>query len=337
MSAGDASASDSEKAIQEAADAVADALDADVIVYNGALDPPADRTVRGLCRSRRRRPNVFLVLVTWGGDPDVAYRIARALQLRYKRFFIYVASYCKSAGTLVALGAHEIVFGEDGELGPLDIQMSKEDSLWETQSGLTVNTAMISLRDRAFLAWENLFLRIEARSGGGITVRTAAEIAADLTTGLFAPLYSQIDPLHVGEAARAMQVADNYGIRLIAGSRNCTYDGLHHLATQYPSHSFVIDSEEAKTIFQNVRSPTDAEIILAQTLQTLAVLPMAPEGSPYISFASSEVAEIAVSGEDVLPQETGNGEDTSVSEEKSGALEAQELGGSDVGADVGTG
>ena len=239
---------------------------------------------------------------------------------------------------MVALGAHEIVFGEDGELGPLDIQMSKEDSLWETQSGLTVNTAMISLRDRAFLAWENFFLRIEARSGGGITVRTAAEIAADLTTGLFAPLYSQIDPLHVGEAARAMQVADNYGIRLIAGSRNCTHEGLHHLATQYPSHSFVIDSEEAKTIFQNVRSPTDAEIILAQTLQTLAVLPVVPEGSPpYISFASSEVAEIAVSGEDVLPQETGNGEDTSVSEEKSGALEAQELGGSDVGADVGTG
>ena len=212
MSAGEPPAKDPEETIREAANVVAEDLGADVLIYNGGLDVPADRTVRELCRSRRCRSNVFLVLVTCGGDADVAYRIAMTLQLRYERISLYVASYCKSAGTLVALGAHEIVFGDDGELGPLDVQMHKEDSLWEMQSGLTVNTAMTALRDTAYLAWESFFLSIEARSAGGITLCTAAEIAADLTTGLFAPLYSQIDPLHVGEAEPVNDNGTLYGI-----------------------------------------------------------------------------------------------------------------------------
>ncbi len=47
-------------------------------------------------------------MVTEGGDADPAYRIARCLQDHYDRFSLFVSGYCKSAGTLVALGAHEL-------------------------------------------------------------------------------------------------------------------------------------------------------------------------------------------------------------------------------------
>jgi ClpP class serine protease len=40
-----------------------------------------------------------------------------------------VSGYCKSAGTLIALGANELAFGEHGELGPLDVQIAKRDEV----------------------------------------------------------------------------------------------------------------------------------------------------------------------------------------------------------------
>src|SRR5713101_2710723 len=182
--------------IPEAANRVAESLDADVLFYSGPIEGPYDRQFTALCRKRKRkRKNAVLVLVTLGGDANAAFRIARCLQTKYERFFLFATGYCKSAGTLIALGAHEIIFADDGELGPLDVQMFKEDSLWETRSGLAVNAALSALQSRAYMAWESFFLETEAGSQGAITVKTAAEIATNLTVGLFAPLYSQIDPL----------------------------------------------------------------------------------------------------------------------------------------------
>ncbi len=273
------------------ADRVAEELDADVFFYNGPIQPPLDRQFMALCRQRKKRTNVLLILVTLGGDPDSAYRMARHLQAHYDRFLLYVTGYCKSAGTLVALGAHELILGEDGELGPLDVQMSKQDSLWEQQSGLTVNAALTALQDKAYLAFESFFLETEERSLGAITVKTAGDIAAKLTIGLFAPLYSQVDPLHVGEAARAMQVADNYGRRLMMESKNLDPNGLHHLVTHYPSHGFVIDMEEATTVFEQVRVPTESEEALAAALDDSAIEPQVDPKRTVMKFLSKEMEQ----------------------------------------------
>jgi ClpP class serine protease len=96
---------------------------------------------------RKRRKNAILILVTEGGDPDAAYRIARCFQEHYELFTCIVPGYCKSAGTLITIGAHELVMTDGGELGPLDIQMSKKDELWESQSGLTVAAALNALHE----------------------------------------------------------------------------------------------------------------------------------------------------------------------------------------------
>jgi hypothetical protein len=259
--------------IATAAERVAAELDADVLFCNSDIDRPLDFDVINLCCGRQRRQNVMLILVTNGGDPDAAFRIARCLQSKYERFYFYITGYCKSAGTLIALGAHDLIFGNMGELGPLDVQMSKQDSLLETQSGLTVNAALTALQSKAYLAFEEFFLQTEHRSQGAITVKTAGDIALRLTTGLFAPLYAQVDPFHVGEAARAMQIADQYGRRLVEVGQNLDPESLSHLATHYPSHGFVIDRAEAETIFESVREPTEAETQLAEALGTLAYYP----------------------------------------------------------------
>ena len=56
-----------------------------------------------------------------------------------------IAGACKSAATLFAIGAKELIFCPFGELGPLDIQFRKEDKIMEYRSGLDINEAFAIL------------------------------------------------------------------------------------------------------------------------------------------------------------------------------------------------
>ena len=54
--------------VTQAADLVANDLDADVIHFEGSIERPADQMLIDACITRQRRQNVFLMLVTFGGD-----------------------------------------------------------------------------------------------------------------------------------------------------------------------------------------------------------------------------------------------------------------------------
>ena len=270
------------KSSENVVNRVANKLNADVIYYNGPILRPTDMQLIDECIKRSKRKNVLLILVTQGGDADVAYRIARCLQTKYERFFLYVSGYCKSAGTLVALGAHELIMSDHGELGPLDVQLSKKDELWETQSGLTVMDTLKVLQSEAFKTFKNYFLETKVNISGSITLKTAAQIATELTTGLFAPLYGQVDPLHIGETGRSMAIATQYGLRLIATGRNIGLDELEQIVSEYPSHGFVIDRHEACVLFNNVREPDADESLLTEELGNKARWPyMLSEQLPF--------------------------------------------------------
>ena len=241
------------KAITEAANKLAAKLAADVILFNSPINPPFDKALVKLCEERLRRENCALFLCTLGGDADVAYRIARALQQRYKKVIIYVCGMCKSAGTIIAIGAHEIVMSDSGELGPLDVQRAKKDELFETDSGLSVLAAIEQVEEKAYDLFETCFINLKSRSGGRITLKTATALASELSVGVFSPVMEQIDPLHLGSVSRAMKIGLEYGKRLAAKSRNAKTDAIESLTHMYPSHGFVIDRDEATTLFFNVR------------------------------------------------------------------------------------
>ena len=254
-------------------EAVARTLDADVIFHNGPIGAPQHLQLAKVCANGVRRKNVIFLLTTWGGDPDAAYRIARCLQQSYARFFLCVSGFCKSAGTIIALGAHELVVSECGEVGPLDVQMSKKDDLLKRQSGQTVSDALNALQIRAFEAFEHFFLTVYQRSQAAITVQTSAQMATEMASGLFAPLYGQLDPLHIGEAGRAMSIAREYGKRLLNRGKNIDEAALERLILSYPSHRFVIDRDEAKTLFKVVREPSECESALIHHLGNHAIVP----------------------------------------------------------------
>src|SRR5215210_636420 len=121
------------------ANQVATEQDADVLLYNGEIswDWTPNENVIDMCKCcAQNRPNVVIILVSHGGDPDAAYRISRCLQHNYQKVIVYIPGFCKSAGTLIAIGGSEIVMSDHGQLGPLDVQIEKPDELFKSGSGL---------------------------------------------------------------------------------------------------------------------------------------------------------------------------------------------------------
>lgn len=269
------------------ADALADVLDSDVLLLNSPIYFTINYDICRLCKNRNRRPNLLLILVTNGGDADAAYRLAVLLQNQYEKVWCLVTGICKSAGTLVAIGANELVVADQGELGPLDGQLYKEDEIGETRSGLTVLSALDTLHRQAFKAFEYFMLSIKFRSGGSITTRTATQLAATLTGKLMEPIYGHIDAMHVGEAGRSLSIAKKYGELLNLESDNLEAGTLDKLTNDYPVHSFVIDRRHASDLFKRVRAPSKEEKALAEMLDDVATFP-ASHANKLIGFLNSE-------------------------------------------------
>ena len=248
-------------ALEAAADIVSKALAADIVVYHGDILRGNDNRLNSLISVNKTLPNVAFFLTTPGGDPDAAFRIARCLHNAYEKFILFVGSYCKSAGTLISIGADEIVLSDMAELGPLDIQIAKDDDFFARDSGLTPVQALSTLRAETFKAFEHHFMNILGKSGGQITTLSAATYATRLTTECFSEIYKQIDPMKLGDFERATNITYQYGLRLDRGNLK-DHDALMRLITDYPSHGFVIDRQEAQTLFKNVRRPDEFEMKL---------------------------------------------------------------------------
>lgn len=102
---------------------------------------------------------------------------------------------------------------------------------------------------------------IVERSGGTVSTKTACDIAATIVSGLFRPIASQIDPHRLSEVDRRMRIAKNYGERLGQANLKKSDEGtsLDRLIRGYPTHDFIIDSDEATEIFETVKMPSDEE------------------------------------------------------------------------------
>lgn len=235
--------------------ALAEQNESDVFLFSGPISRKLAEQFIDTVEKRECAENVSLILTTYGGDADAAFIISRFLKRKYNIFFLYVFDVCKSAGTLIACGADQIIMGCKGELGPLDVQLVKEDTLGFSSSGLDIYNSLNDLLQQAFSSFEHCFLQILQRSGGRITTRTAANIATDFAIGLVRPIAEQLDPMRLGEIRRAMNIAKDYGVRL-----GVDEDLLDKLIMGYPSHSFVIDIEEAKQLFASTRETNELEI-----------------------------------------------------------------------------
>lgn len=252
------------KPIQDAIDAAgAQHPGRDFIFISRTVERTLHRDVTAALGKEPTQENCTVFLTSFGGDPHAAYRIARCLRHHYKHLRIVIPSYCKSAGTLIVIAANEVAIGDLGELGPLDVQVSKPSEIFERGSGLDIMQALQVVLQHAHEAFGRTMMEIRT---AGLSTKLAGELATKIAAGVAEPLYSQIDPNRLGEMQRAMRIAHEYGERLNKYSGNLKPNALNRLVAEYPSHSFVIDRKEAKELFRNVGAPSVEECELSRIL-----------------------------------------------------------------------
>jgi hypothetical protein len=289
-------------------DAVAENLNADVVVYAGDIGRGEDKYLIGQCQKRRLRKNVILLLETYGGDPNAAYRIARAFQTFYNtappkaalsakstngedrgQFIVYINGVCKSAGTIICLGADKIVMSDTAELGPIDVQLRKQDEIGERTSGLTPIQAVQFLETQSVLLFKRHFKALRHDDDLGFSTKMAADLATRMTVGLLEPIYQQIDPIRLAEVDRSLKISKEYGERL-QHDGNLKTDAVENLLARYPSHGFVIDRREACDIFAKVEEPSTELKGLMDLFERVLRVTALKDDATYVYFVSSEPA-----------------------------------------------
>lgn len=235
----------------------------DVYFYCGAITYPGYWALTEEIKKRKEKSDlnksVILCISTPGGDPDAAYRIGRALQHNYKDFSVLISDFCKSAGTLLTIAANKLIIADTGELGPLDIQIKKNDELDEANSGLDIMTAINSLQTVAASSFAQTMKSIHYDTG--INAKLSGDMAAKIIEALISPITAHIDPIKFGEHQRILNIAQKYGNNLNEKFGNLRPDALNKIIANYPSHGYVIDRKEARELFHRVVEPKTPAIV----------------------------------------------------------------------------
>jgi hypothetical protein len=217
--------------------------------------------IRNECKKCAPIKRLDVLLESGGGDPDAAYLIITCLKAKCDELRIFIPNWAKSAATLLCLGADEIWMSDTAELGPLDAQIQDPRAPQEGRvSALEQFRAMDYLKRYSFQmldTYVNLLLdRVPT-----MRLKEMLDEATPFVTQLMASLYGQVDPMHFGASYRALDIAIEYGRRIMARHQGDKTSEdviriLNELTWQYPSHSFVIDHIEAKELGFNVKKLT---------------------------------------------------------------------------------
>jgi ClpP class serine protease len=201
-----------------------------------------------------RKKDMALLIDSPGGDAEAAYRISRLLQRECGKFTAIVPRCAKSAATLMALGADDIIMGDDADLGPLDAQYRDFDTEESMVSALDTVQAVEQLEENAGQLAVNMLenLREATQKKYNTLIRQSLHFAADVTR----PLFQSVDAIKYSRQARVLKEAQYYAERLLRArfSKDEAELLAKALVRDYPCHGFVIDRDEASKLV-----PTEQE------------------------------------------------------------------------------
>lgn len=191
-----------------------------------------------------------LVLDTLGGNVEMPWRIVSLIREFCEKFSVLIPYRAASAGTLLALGADEIVMTRLAVLGPIDpsrghplLPMGSEGPMQAT-----------SVQDM--------------RHAIKFIKQTGAEIVDDKFTytpeavaQLLVALFDKVHPLAIGALEQSYALAKLAGTRCLEthmrapGDEDKIREIVNRLSDEYKSHGYQIPRREAKAIGLKVTRP----------------------------------------------------------------------------------
>jgi hypothetical protein len=190
-------------------------------------------TIEMILPPTRKFDKLDLFLHSPGGFLDSAYKIVRICKEYSNEFNVIVPLSAKSAATVIALGANEIIMTVFAELGPIDpiIQHPYKPD---------VRVPARSIKD--FFSFLN-------------STETSERILVD--PQFKAQMSNLLDPYLIGSYQTALnsskQIAERLlGENALSNKKELIPEAVRKLTEYYFSHSYVIDRNEAREIGLNV-------------------------------------------------------------------------------------
>jgi hypothetical protein len=188
-----------------------------------------------------------------GGSLDSAYTSALYLSAYSDDVKVIVPSRAKSASTLLALGADELLMSEFGELGPLDTQIADPRNPANHISALDCYQSVDYVREFGVRTIKMILPELIRKTGGKVPVKDLLGVANDFTLGLVKPMLESVGALDFGGWGRSLRIGEYYAGRLLRMHSDEVDEKLiNEVATQlvfrYTHHLFPIDHQEAERI-----------------------------------------------------------------------------------------
>ncbi len=226
------------------------------------------------CVGDKKCDSMDLIIHCTGGDINVAYQIVDLLRMHCIRLTAIIPYFATSAATLLCLGADRIVIDELAHLGPLDTQ------IWETVEG--GNKAYVSalnpfktleeLQKFSLKTLEQAVLLIMGRSG--LSVNDSVKHAINFVSIVVEPLLQALNVQKLGEYNRALSVGKEYADRIVEQylpfEPKVRQRLIEKLVYGYPSHDYIINYRELKTLGLDVILPTPDEKKIIDKIMTEA-------------------------------------------------------------------
>lgn len=205
------------------------------------ISEDAVRPLFDVLRQMDKVGQIDLFLYSRGGAAEVPWRIASALRQYSDSWSILIPFRANSAATLLALGADEIIFGEHGELGPIDPTQYFQKPGSAAVEGISVEDVMAYLR----------FVQEEV----GLSDQVA------LAQGL-GHLSQNLGAVSLGSVHRLRSHIRDVALRMLASQKEPLNERIREtivdtLATKVYAHGHAISFQEAKAI--NLRAVTAQE------------------------------------------------------------------------------
>lgn len=245
-----------------------------------------------------------LVLHTGGGDVEIPWRMVSLIREFAERFCVIVPHRAASAGTLLAMGADEIVMTRFAVLGPID--PSRTHPLLPRREGEPPEP--VSVQD---MRHAMQFIREAGRVDDEFVY--SPEAMAEIFTALFDKLH----PLAIGAIEQSYALSKLIGTRCLETHMTAASDRseiariVDQLCDEYKSHAYQIPRREAKAIGLKVKYASkrldDAVMTLYRHYAARPVLPPTgpPPGIPFkthIAWLDSTASLLrCVADQQVLP------------------------------------
>jgi len=201
------------------------------------------------------RENIDLLLYTRGGDMVAPIRIVKLIRNYCKKFSVLVPYRAHSAGTLIALGADEIVMTKLGELTPVDPTTGHPFNPRDPAN--PKNVIPISVEDiTSYL--------LLAKDKGKVKEDKMAEIYDNLTAHSY-PDPKHLHPLALGNVYRAQRMIRILSERLLGlhtdtekeSNKKIIKKIINEITSNICVHNYPIYRDEANALGLDVIIPND--------------------------------------------------------------------------------